>query len=130
MILSIVPAMERLSRLEFQADRDWDTYPSSVYHCPVCGTQTSFAMRDLDRHAHREFTNLSQADARVVAEVVEGSGREYNSFLDFYCPGCRVPVRIYYSSWAGGRWTRGHDLLFIVESTAVQPVDAGDEVTP
>jgi hypothetical protein len=65
-----------------------------------------------------EFTNLSRAHTRAAAEVAEGSGREYNSFLDFYCPGCRAPVRIYYRSWPGGRWTRGHDLLFIVTITS------------
>lgn len=116
--MRLAPAAERLTKLEFEADTDWDTYPASVYTCPSCGERIGFALKDLDRHARREFSNLSESHARAAADLAEGSGREYTSFLDFYCPGCRAPIRIYYRAWAGGRWTRGHDVLFVVEGSA------------
>ncbi len=120
--MHMVPAAERLTKLEFQADTDWDTYPPSIYTCPRCGERVGVTLRDLDRHAFGDHTNLSGNHARSAAALAADAAHEYNSFLDFYCPGfycpgCGTPVRIYYRSWWGGRWTYGHDLVFVVEGT-------------
>jgi len=41
---------------------------------------------------------------------------EPDSFIDFYCTGCKRPSRIYYSSYLGGRHTEnGYDLDFIID---------------
>jgi hypothetical protein len=38
-----------------------------------------------------------------------------DSFLDFYCPKCNTPVRIYYMSFIGGRQGEvGYELVFVL----------------
>ena len=117
-VVRVVPASERLTKLEFEADIDWDTYPRSEYTCPGCGGKISFTLRNLNKHAHSTFTNLSPDDADAIEKTAIGHVGDANSFVDFYCPGCKLPVRIYYRSWAGGRYTHGHIFRFVVEGMA------------
>ena len=111
----IIDAANRLSKLEFSADQDWETYPESTYSCPCCGEQISFALRDLEKHQLSKFTNLLAADAQAVGAASAWAERNFNSFIDFYCVGCRRPVRILYYGWAGGRFTHGYSLLYVIE---------------
>ena len=110
-----VNPQDRLSKLEFEADEDWETYPRSDYTCPKCQEKVSFNLKDLDRHSFSTFTNLSPTDERRAELIVGENKNDANSFLDFYCPGCKSPVRIYFQSWAGGRYTHGHIFKFIIE---------------
>ena len=112
---SIIDAADRLSKLEFSADQDWETYPDSIYTCPHCSEHLSFGMRDFEKHQRSKFTNLSTHDAQTIAAASPVAEDKYNSFLDFYCRGCRRPVRILYLSWTGGRYTHGYTLLYVVE---------------
>jgi len=114
----VVPASECLTKLKFEADIDWETYPRSEYTCSRCGEKISFTLRNLDKHAHSTFTNLSSEDVDAIEKSVAGHVGGANSFVDFYCPGCKLPVRIYYESWAGGRFTHGYVFRFVVEGTA------------
>lgn len=111
-------AKHRLSKLEFQADEDWDAYPRSNYTCPRCQKTISFNLKDLDHHSFSSFTNLSSLDQTKVESIVGDNKGDANSFLDFYCPGCKSPVRIYFQSWAGGRYTHGHIIKFIIEENS------------
>lgn len=113
---SKIDAKERLTKLEFEADSDWNTYPRSEYSCPACAEVISFCIKDFDRHAHSSGTNLNSELAAGVSAFVAGKTDEANSYLDFYCPGCKLPVRIYYQAWAGGRYTHGHTIKFVVEA--------------
>jgi hypothetical protein len=112
---SVINAAERFSRLGFSADQDWQTYPDSTYTCPHCREQMSFAMRDFETHCRSQFSNLSANDAQSIAAVSPPQDDKYNSFLDFYCPGCWMPVRVLYLFWVGGRFTHGYDLAYVIE---------------
>ena len=112
-----VDAKDRLSKLEFQADDDWESYPRSEYTCPKCREITAFNLKDMDRHSFSTFTNLSPTDAKKADLFIGKHKDDANSFLDFYCPRCKSPVRIYFQSWAGGRYTHGHIFKFIIEET-------------
>ena len=116
---TVADAKERLSKLEFSADEDWQTYPESTYTCPLCSEEISFSMRDFEKHSFSDFSNLSDAERQEMAIVIPERGENYNSFLDFYCPRCHAPVRIYYLTWAGGRYTHGFTLSLVVERRAV-----------
>ena len=118
MAVKIVDGEKRLSKLEFVADEDWATHPRSMYTCPWCSAQIEFALRDLDRHRGSSFTNLTAADAEHVSAIATRSDRDYNDFIDFYCQGCGRPVRICYTAWAGGRFTYGYKMEFVVEVTS------------
>lgn len=118
MKLRIVEASERLQKTAFQADEDWAIYPRARYTCPDCSEQVEFALRDLDKHWHLGHSNLSEQDSHAIESNSAHFSGDANSYLDFYCPGCSQPVRIYYEAWIGGRWTHGHNLLFVVEGVA------------
>ena len=105
----------RLSKTEFEAGKDWETYPRALYGYPNCGETLTFCLRDFDRHSRSDFSNLSDSDARESDRAALASGRKYSSFLDFYCARCKAPVRIYYLAWWGGRYTHGHSIQFVVE---------------
>jgi hypothetical protein len=94
-ILNIIPAEGRLTKLAFQADENWDTYPRSEYTCASCGEKVGFSLRDLDKHAYSDRTNLSEGDAAAFTAVAAKRFGEANSFLDFYCPGCVKPRYVF-----------------------------------
>jgi hypothetical protein len=56
----------------------------------------------LKKHQFSDFSNLVPADKELFRNLSDGYPKT-NSFLDFYCPTCKRPVKIYYDSWAGGR---------------------------
>ena len=119
--MQVTSAAERLTKLEFEADKDYLTYPRSVYQCPHCKETVSFCLCDFDRHSFSDFTNLSEEHAKSVHEAATASKMNFNSFLDFYCSRCKAPVRIYYVAWAGGRYTHGHSVRFVVEGDSFSP---------
>lgn len=73
-------------------------------------------MKDLNKHAHSTFTNLNEADSKEIEALVTNSKIEgFNSFIDFSCSKCKKPIRIYYLSWAGGRFTNGYVIKYVID---------------
>lgn len=112
----VLDASQRLSKCSFATDEDWEIYPRSIYTCPHCAEQVSICLRDLERHSWSEFTNLSEQDAAEMQATLLGSEKKYKSFLDFYCAGCRAPVRIYYQLTTGKRFGHGYAMRIVIES--------------
>ena len=55
--------------------------------------------RNLQRHSLSNFTNLRAADVLQIEALVDDTiTSETNSFIDFYCPKCKKPVRFYFFS--------------------------------
>jgi hypothetical protein len=110
-------ASDRLTKVNFNNYEDWLTYPTSDYKCDNCDETVSISLSDFDKHQRSTFTNLKQQDSLAVEYYVSKITLEKaNSFLDFYCPGCKRPVRIYYDSWAGGRHTEtGYILKYVID---------------
>jgi len=108
---------ERLTKVDFNNHEDWQTSPTSDYKCDKCGENVSIALKDFDKHQFSTFTNLSQQDSLAIENLASTINLEKtNSFLDFYCPSCKRPVRIYYDSWAGGRHTEaGHSVKYVID---------------
>ncbi len=75
----------------------------SYYECPRCHQRVRFQRQDFEKHTQQTFTNLSVDDASRINRALERDPIAAESFLDFYCPGCALGVRIYYCFWAGGR---------------------------
>lgn len=92
-----VPAAGRLDRLEFHSDEEYLKQIVQVagYTCPHCGAGVEFQERHLfDGFQGRTTTLDAEWRARFdAARPLEGLERG----LEFYCPGCRAPVRIIYS---------------------------------
>jgi len=105
-----------LSKTIFNNQDDWMTYPESIYTCTICQEKISFTLRDLNNHSLSSETNLTDKDNLIVNEFAKLGHVSSNSFLDFYCPNCKRPVRVYYESWAGGKHGEaGHIINYIVE---------------
>jgi hypothetical protein len=110
-------ANQKLSKTEFNNYDDWQSYPTSDYCCNHCKQIISINFSNLEKHASSTFSNLSESDSKAFdLFFLETGATPANSFLDFYCPGCKRPVRVYYISWAGGRHGEfGYSIKYVVE---------------
>lgn len=111
------PANQKLKKTEFNIKEDWDTYPTADYCYDKCGKTTSFNFSNLKKHQFSTFSNLNDKDKAVFCHFASKNKLEpTNSFVDFYCPSCKRPVRIYYDSWAGGsHGEHGFSMKYIVD---------------
>ena len=103
------------SKIDFQSDIDYNTYPKSIYECPLCKNQMSFNLNNFKKYSMKNESIFSDKEQELIKETIkEYNQKETNSFIDFYCSQCDAPTRIYYTAWAGGRFTGGYHLEFII----------------
>ena len=106
-VMHIIDATERLTTCEFLEERYYQTSPIASYLCAHCGEEVIFCTRDFRRHHFLPSTNLSVADATAIDKLVHMTQNRYCcDFLDFYCLGCDIGVRIYYEvdEYIGVNW--------------------------
>jgi len=114
--MTIREAKDVFDKEDFQADEDWEILPQTAYECSVCKEKVVFSLKDLDKHAFSKSTNLSREHAEEIESLIRTSQLGgFTSFIDFYCPTCQRPIRVYYQSWAGGRFTHGHHLQYVID---------------
>ena len=111
------PATEKLTKTEFDSLEDWQAYPTTEYTCDSCNQIVSIAFKDLAKHQFLNFTNFNDQDKKVFEDYESLNAQiKTNSFIDFYCPTCKRPVKIFYESWAGGRHTEhGYIIKYVVD---------------
>lgn len=52
----------------------------------------------------------------MISDFVEIAGIETCEYLDWYCPKCRLPARVYFKQWAGGRHgDTGINIITVIE---------------
>lgn len=127
--MNVVRAAQRLSYCEFREGRDWETHPPTIYTCPHCQHELALVMRDFARHARSTHTNLTPPDAAAIAQTLPFDRPLINSFLDFYCPGCRAPVRLYYFAdelVGSRRGVYGYLIELVIESPL--PPEQGQDI--
>jgi hypothetical protein len=110
---------ELTDKIDFNSYEDFETYPTSDLECLNCNKKVSLNFKNLKKHSNSDFTNLSEQDAKKMTEFVNAKLTEIpNSFLDYYCPDCRKPIRVFYKSWGGGRHCEyGYELKFMISET-------------
>ena len=110
-------ATRKLNKTEFNIQEDWNTYPTADYTCDKYCQTVSINFANLAKHQLSNFSNFNEADKEAFALFASQNELEpTNSFLDFYCPKCKRPVRIYYDSWAGDRHgEQGFSIKYIVD---------------
>ena len=111
------PANQKLSKTEFNNQDDWETYPTADYCCNKCNQTVSVNFANLTKHQFSTFSNFNDKDKEAFDLFASTNKAEpTNSFLDFNCPTCKRPVRIYYDSWAGGKHgEHGFTIKYIVD---------------
>jgi hypothetical protein len=100
--MTLHASTEILTKTEFNNQTDWDTYPAADYCCDKCNQIVSIDFKSLTKLQFSDFSNLTVADKELFKNL-ESDDAMTNSFLDFYCPNCKRPVKLYYDSWAGGK---------------------------
>ena len=88
MLLRSVNSKDRVSRTTFWARRGLGHNEGSYYKCLYCNTGRTIS--DFDFYDKPVFTSLDQ-DA---FDKFRSRPDSWHSILDFYCTGCRTPVRI------------------------------------
>lgn len=110
----LTTASEAFDKTSFQEDTDYLEHPKISFVCPN-GCEITFSMKHFKKHALSETTNLTIEDAKAIDNFIADKDLGgSNSFLDFYCPEGGDAVRIYFTAWAGGRFTSGYDIKYIV----------------
>ena len=104
------------TKKSFNSYEDHETFPKAEIKCPNCGDTVGISMKDLKRHENSTFTNLIEKDNKDLTYItVDNSPELPNSYLDYYCPNCKRPIRILYDSFAGGKHGEfGFELKYIV----------------
>ena len=100
----VVNAKDRIDRIYFSNYSDYETHKYGTFTCSNCKTELVFERKNFAKHMASNFTNLNSFDAKQIGSILKRSQKnEINSFLDFYCPQCKFPVRIYYMAGIGGK---------------------------
>jgi len=113
--MQLIEANTVFSKIDFQEDIDYNIYPKSIYECPICKNKLSFNMQDFKKYSLNKNSSFPIEEQERIKKMLEFSKREEpNSFIDYYCPKCNTSTRIYFTVWAGGRYTSGSHLEFVV----------------
>ena len=101
----VLISIEKISdKLSFNNYIESDTYARANLRCPSCRSNVSLRYKNLVKHAFSDITNLSDKVITEIKILLEQKELNVpNSFLDYNCPNCQNPIRIYYESWAGGK---------------------------
>ena len=109
--MKVISIEKFTNKINFTNSEDSKIYPSSDLGCPNCGEIVSINFNNLEKHALSDLSNLNADDRKEMEIFAEQTLQPRpNSFLDYYCPKCNKPIRIYYESWAGGRVETGFEL--------------------
>jgi len=114
--MKVIEINKVTDKTEFNSQVDFDSHPSADLKCLNCNTRISITFRDLKKHQHSDFTNLSEQDAEKISDFIKENLTQIpNSFIDYYCPNCGIPTKILYESWAGGKHGEfGFDLKSVI----------------
>jgi hypothetical protein len=75
-----------------------------IYTCVKCQNQISFCTDDFEKHNKSDFTNLNPQDKSLIDNFVIESAEKTNSFIDFYCPRCKLATSFFYQGGLSGFW--------------------------
>lgn len=93
-----VDPSKRLDRLKFdsRAEAREHAIHFGFYTCPHCQERVRFRSANFAHHFYSIQSNLKPADQVEFDKFRSIDYGHYGpeSYLDFYCPGCKSPVRI------------------------------------
>jgi predicted RNA-binding Zn-ribbon protein involved in translation (DUF1610 family) len=103
----IVFAKNRMTRLDFSGQVEWTEHVVHIgeYECPWCNEHVEFRTQYFEKHETQVYSNLKSPWLERFNDARPIKTGKWESFLDFYCPGCGAPVRIIYE--AGGEYSMG-----------------------
>ncbi len=57
--MEIIKAIDVFSKIDFQEDIDYRTYPYSIYKCPVCRNELKFNMQNFEKYSLNRESKFS-----------------------------------------------------------------------
>ncbi len=99
----VVDAADRFSsiKLSTRVEDGEGASLDTLYSCPSCEQGVRFSRSSLEQA--RSTTCLEAPDADTVDRVADVHGLAPLAFVDWYCAGCRMPRRAYFSRLMGGQ---------------------------
>ena len=119
MKIEAVPASLRFEQTGFsneivQGRANWLT---TTWRCPRCGDRVAFSKANFEERAARRVSNLPPEIQHAFDAWASAHSEGGRPFLDWTCPGCGLPARVYAHPWAGGRsGDQGIDLGQVLEA--------------
>lgn len=86
-----------------------------TYSCPKCNYNISIKNNDLKVHYKSDFTNFNTYDKERIESFIKENDISTYSFLDFYCPRCASPVRVFFDMGLGGYFGMTYILKYVIE---------------
>ena len=115
MAIVLVPPSDRFDAVALEGSSTWPL--ATIYSCPRCGAEVSFSKDDLFFRSRLAVSNLDQPVASEFDRFAIQSAIDGNGFLDWACPTCSLPARVYVRTWVGGRHgDAGTDLVAVLET--------------
>lgn len=91
----MVEARARMDGVSFDPRREFDGALSvGTYTCARCSKSVRFTTRDFQRKFRSPSSGLKAEDRETIGRFRPLDASKWESFLDFYCPGRRRPVRV------------------------------------
>ena len=78
-------------------------YEPIIYRCHSCDYLVSFKDDDFIKHRKSRFSNLKKNDDSIFNSYIVENELSFDSFLDFYCPKCKIATRVFFSDGFGGK---------------------------
>lgn len=90
---------------------------TTTYTCPRCSERIAFSKENFKYGAQSRVSNLDVELQRAFDKCAAQHGEAGEAFLDWRCPTCALPARVYANRWAGGRHgDSGVNLTIVIEA--------------
>lgn len=73
-----------------------------MYSCKSCGEKIHIKTISFEKHCNLDFSNLSADDNAEFEDYIHIHHLSDLSFLDFNCPGCKMPTKLFYTGGPSG----------------------------
>lgn len=97
-----------------------------VYTCENCDYSISFKTDDFKKHNELNHSNLELTDKKVIDKTLKSYHLKDSSFLDFYCPKCKLATTILFTGGPSGYWgefTFNISHAFVIKQTEITTDD-------
>ncbi|MFA6455665.1 MAG: hypothetical protein WCW40_02495 [Bacteroidota bacterium] len=118
MKLQTINASERFDNTSFSNEViDGKSVPlQTLFTCAACGEKVGFTKNHIEHRSRVSASNLSSHHQGVFDAHAKEHHIRTTGFLDWNCPRCTSPIRVYVEHWAGGRHgDSGVEIKYVVE---------------
>jgi hypothetical protein len=118
MKVKISDSSERFDNIAFSnVIEDGKSLPTlATYICPTCKEKIGFTKNNIEEKSLENYSNLSLDHQSLFNETSIKNNFNNLHFLDWYCPRCNLPVRVYIKHWVGGHHgDAGVNILKVLE---------------